>query len=81
MIFELKLLSCRPGGQFLVHLDSSPMTKLTFSSVIKRCLSQLGLSHSTFSSHFYCIGAATEAARLGIRDVVIMKLGRWESQV
>lgn len=76
-----KYFSGRPkfGSHFLVHLDSSPLTKFQFSSVLKLCFSHLGLSSFKFSSHSFRIGAATEAARLGLSDSVIMRLGRWES--
>lgn len=75
-------ISIRPScsGNFLVHLDHSPLTKFQFSVLLRRCLSHLGLSHLKFSSHSFRIGAATEAARLGLEDTVIMKLGRWESK-
>lgn len=65
-----KYLLVRPScsGNFLVHLDFFPLTKFQFSAIFQRCLAQLGLSHMNFSSHSFCIGAATEAARLGLND-------------
>lgn len=66
-------------GCFLIHDNLSPLTKFQFSYVLKKCLSYLGLAHLKITTHSFRIGAATEAARLGLDDSIIKKLGRWES--
>lgn len=76
-----KYLSKRPSvnGNFLVHINGVPLTKFQFSAVFKRCLAILGLAQFKFSSHSFRIGAATEAARLGLDVSLIKRLGRWDS--
>lgn len=77
-----KYIAVRPSGtgNFLVHLDLSPLTRFQFSTILQRCLASLGLGHFKFSSHSFRIGAATEAARMGLDDSIIKRLGRWESE-
>lgn len=57
-----------------------PLTKYQFNAVLKRSLLSLGLGGFKVSTHSFRIGAATEAARLGLDESVIMRLGRWESR-
>lgn len=61
------------------HADGLPVTKFQFGSVLRRSLLALGLGSFKVSAHSFRIGAATEAARLGLDDSVIRRLGRWES--
>ncbi|XP_069588341.1 uncharacterized protein [Ranitomeya imitator] len=74
-------LALRPVGElsFLIHKDLSPITKFQFNSVLKKCLRLLDLGNVNISSHSFRIGAATEAARMGLDESIIKKLGRWES--
>lgn len=74
-------LSVRPdlSGNFLIHRDGLPLTKFQFSSVFKKCLRVMGFPETQFSTHSFRIGAATEAARMGLDDAIIRRLGRWES--
>ncbi|XP_044132709.1 uncharacterized protein LOC122925411 [Bufo gargarizans] len=75
-LYEMHPSKC---GSFLMHQDSSPLTKFQFSAIFKKCLGKLGLSSAKFSSHSFRIGAATEAARFGLDDSVVKRIGRWES--
>lgn len=43
-------------------------------------LRALGLCEYDYAGHSFRIGAATEAARLGLGEEVIQRIGRWESQ-
>lgn len=74
-------LDVRPscGVALLCHEDGSPLTKFQFNSVLRRSLVGLGCGNFKVSAHSFRIGAATEAARLGLDESVIKRLGRWES--
>ncbi|XP_069834815.1 uncharacterized protein [Dendropsophus ebraccatus] len=64
---------------FFVHADSTPVTRFQFISVFRRCLSAIGIPPGDFSSHSFRIGAATEAARAGLSEVEVQRIGRWRS--
>lgn len=68
-----------PGRHFLVHEDSSPLSRYQFSSVFKRCLSHIGVSPAEYGTHSFRIGAATEAARAGLDNTEVQRIGRWRS--
>lgn len=75
-----RYMGVRPQGvQLLLHADGSPLTKFQFQSVFKRLLVSLGCNSSEFGTHSFRIGAATEAARLGLSDDVVKRIGRWRS--
>ncbi|XP_075198526.1 uncharacterized protein LOC142301406 [Anomaloglossus baeobatrachus] len=63
----------------LVHADGSSLSRFQFISIFKRCLERGGFSSADFGSHSFRIGAATEAARRGLSDEVVKRIGRWES--
>ncbi|OCT77888.1 hypothetical protein XELAEV_18028985mg, partial [Xenopus laevis] len=63
----------------LVHADESVMSRFQFIAVFRQCLTGLGLVDKEYSSHSFRIGAATEAARCGLDDSTIRRIGRWES--
>lgn len=73
--------SLRPSGpgSFFIHSDGTPLSRFQFIAVLKKCLVFLNLGHIRFTSHSFRIGAATEAARLGLDNHLIKKIGRWES--
>ena len=75
-------LDIRPGvgGAFLVHENGSPMSRYQFVAVFRKCLGALGLVAKEFSAHSFRIGAATEAARNGLGEEAIKRIGRWESR-
>lgn len=74
-------LSIRPKqlGSFFLHQDGTVLTRFQFNSVLKLCLHALKLEHYNLTAHSFRIGAATEAARLGLDNEVIRRLGRWDS--
>lgn len=63
----------------LVHDDGSVVTVFQFNSVLRAALVRLGCSFLNISSHSFRIGAATEAARLGLSGEKICNIGRWRS--
>lgn len=67
-------------GDLFIHMNGSSVTKFQFFSVLKKCFKYLGLQKYNFTPYSFRIGAATEAARLGLNEAVIRKLGRWESK-
>ncbi|XP_054841826.1 integrase/recombinase xerD homolog [Eublepharis macularius] len=75
-------LQVRPPqqGPFLIHRDLSPLTRYQFASLLRACLEMAGLPPSQFGTHSFRIGAATEAAGLGLPDRAIMAIGRWRSR-
>ncbi|KAM9321155.1 integrase/recombinase xerD homolog [Gastrophryne carolinensis] len=69
-----------PGnGPLLVHEDGSFLSRFQFLAVFRKCLKELGLASGDYGTHSFRIGAATEAARLGLPEEIIKRLGRWES--
>lgn len=76
-----QFMGIRPLGKgfFLIHANSMPLTKFQFDAVFKKCLVQLGLTNLKFSSHSFRIGAASEAAQVGLPDSEIKEMGRWKS--
>ncbi|XP_040216858.1 integrase/recombinase xerD homolog [Rana temporaria] len=77
-----KYLDIRPevGGTFLVHENGAPLSRYQFVAVFRKCLGELGLVAKEFSAHSFRIGAATEAARNGLGEDAIKRIGRWESK-
>ncbi|XP_075692255.1 uncharacterized protein LOC142659722 isoform X1 [Rhinoderma darwinii] len=67
------------GVAFLIHQNGDQLSRFQFNSVLKKCLKSLKLEHLKISSHSFRIGAATEAAQLGIDEGIIKRIGRWES--
>lgn len=76
-----RFLAVRPFclGSLFIHEDLAVLTKFQFNFILKKSLTFLNLDHLKITSHSFRIGAATEAARLGLHDSLIQKLGRWES--
>ena len=55
------------------------MTKSVFVAKVRQALEALGLNPEEYAGHSFRIGAATAAARAGLKDSVIQALGRWNS--
>lgn len=73
-------LQLRPSGpSFLLHVNGAPVTRFQFQSVFKRCLSALGVCPERYGTHSFRIGAATEAARAGMSNSEVQRIGRWKS--
>ncbi|KAE8588259.1 hypothetical protein XENTR_v10022432 [Xenopus tropicalis] len=71
----------REGAEvFLIHDDKTPLTRFQFTNILKRSLGMSGVIPAEFGTHSFRIGAATEAARLGLGDHTVMQIGRWESK-
>ena len=66
-----------PGPLFLFR-DRRPLTRALLTLWLRDILSSAGIQ-GNFSSHSFRIGAATVAARNGIRDHQIQALGQWTS--
>ncbi|XP_073537009.1 uncharacterized protein [Phyllobates terribilis] len=63
----------------LVHEDGSFLSRYQFLAVLQNCLEAGGILPKEFSGHSFRIGAATKAARRGMGDELVKKIGRWES--
>lgn len=68
--------TCSPSTQFLCHQDGSPLTRFQFTSLFKKCLLAAGENPSSYGTHSFRIGAATEEVWAG----EVMRLGRWRSR-
>ena len=77
-----EFLAIRPGGggPLLVHKDGSFVSKFQFIAVFRKCLRVAGFAERQFASHSFRIGAATEAARCGLDEAAVKRIGRWESK-
>jgi len=59
--------------------SGAPLTRSTFVTRFKAALTTAGIDAARFSGHSFRIGAATTAARKGLSDSTIKRLGRWKS--
>ncbi|XP_073481634.1 integrase/recombinase xerD homolog [Aquarana catesbeiana] len=77
-----EFLGFRPVGMgpFLVHSGGEFLSRFQFGAVFAKCIRGLGLTEKDFSSHSFRIGAATEAARNGLGEEMVKRIGRWESK-
>ena len=66
------------GGPLFLFQDGRPLTRAVLTACLREILAGAGVP-GNFSSHSFCIGAATVAARNGIPDHLIQALGRWSS--
>ena len=66
-------------GPFFKFKDGKPLTTAKFSSSIREALQRIGLPYMNFAGHSFRIGVATAAAKVGLEDSTIWKLGRWNS--
>ncbi|XP_077110356.1 uncharacterized protein LOC143766488 isoform X4 [Ranitomeya variabilis] len=69
----------RFGRFFLVHLDGSPLTRYQFQALFSKCLTASGVPVRDYGTHSFRIGAATEAAKAGLPDSEVQRIGRWRS--
>lgn len=75
-----EFLTYRRGvGHFLVHEDGSSLSRYQFQAVLKRCLAAVGVCPGEYGTHSFRIGAATEAARAGLSEIEVQRIGRWRS--
>lgn len=74
-------LRVRPqAAVFLAHPDLTPVTRFQFTSVLKKCLAVSRVRAEEFGIHSFRTGAATEAARAGLPNQEIRRIGRWRSE-
>lgn len=60
-----------PVSSLLVHADGSFLSRFQFISVFSKGIRNLYLDESLYAGHSFRIGAAMEAARLGVGEEVI----------
>lgn len=77
-----EFLLIRPVGEgpLFVHEDRTFLSRFQFIAVFRKCIGAAGLDSRQFASHSFRIGVATEAARCGLDEAAIKRIGRWESR-
>ena len=60
-----------------MHKDGLFVSRFQFVAVFRKCLRAAGFEDKQFASHSFRIGAATEAARCGLGEAAVRKIGRW----
>ena len=73
-IQEVKPKQCLFKNKF-----GSPLSKNSFSKLLKQCSIKAGYNNPPFTSHCFRIGAATYASKIGHTDTQIKSMGRWKS--
>ena len=78
----LDYLRVRPSvqGNLFCHFGGQALTRVQFAAVLGKALKAIGVDSTRYKSHSFRIGAATNAAMLGISDEDICKAGRWKSK-
>ncbi|XP_075444756.1 uncharacterized protein LOC142488268 [Ascaphus truei] len=68
-------LAVRPeqGGPLLVHKNGGALSRFQYLRVFRMCLKHQGLEGGQYGTHSFRIGAATEAARVGLAVAKIRK--------
>ena len=74
----LALRGDQPGPLFILQ-DLTFLTRSKFTARLREILREAGIDDSKYASHSFRSGAATTAAEVGISEVHIKMLGRWES--
>ena len=75
-------LSVRPSinGSFFCHFNHEKVTRYQVTVIPKSAPKFLGYNENDYNTHFFRIGAATHAAKMGKSDDEIMTMGRWKSE-
>lgn len=68
----------RNGPLFQFH-SGSPVSYQFVSTNLQNTVKFIGLNSQWYKGHSFRIGAATEAAKRGLSQIEIQKLGRWKS--
>lgn len=68
----------RNGPLFQFH-SGSPVSYHFVSTNLQNTVKFIGLNSQWYKGHSFRIGAATEAAKRGLSQIEIQKLGRWKS--
>ena len=66
------------NGPIFIFKDGSPLTRDIFSRLVNQTVKNAGWQ-GIFSSHSFCVGAASTAASLGVPDYMIRAMGKWNS--
>ena len=66
-------------GPLFQFADGKPLTRERFVERVREALRLAGVDHNSYSGHSFRAGAATTAAKNGVGDATIKKLGRWKS--
>ena len=76
-------LAIRPkrSGPLFIFQDGSTLSQERLVSSLRQVLSDMGVSTVQYSRHSFRIGAATMAAKLGVPNSLVKKMGRWKSSV
>ena len=69
------------SGPLFIFQDGSTQSCERLVSSLRQVLSDAGVSTAQYSGHSFRIGAATTAAKLGVPDSLIKKMGRWKSSM
>ena len=67
-----------PGPLFQLS-TGQPIRRKNWVEMVRVALTHTGFDATQYAGHSFPIGAATTAAKNGIKDCVNKKLGRWES--
>jgi hypothetical protein len=62
-----------------LNKNGKPLQYLEMLGGLRHVLRELGVQPMDYGTHSLRIGAATLAARMGVPDSVIQKMGRWDS--
>ena len=76
----LALRGNKPGPLFITD-NNTPLTKQVFSISRSAILTATRLDHHRYSTHRFCIGAATSAKLAGVSELNIKMLERWRSSI
>ena len=73
----LGYLAIRPKrlGPLFIFQDGSTLLRERLVSFLRQVLSDVGVSTAQYSGHSFRIGAATTAAKLGVPNSLIKKMG------
>ena len=67
------------SGPLFCFADGKPVSRNYFNTQLKNCLLFIGLDPSHYKSHSFRIGGASFLYSLGLSDVQIKLMGRWNS--
>ena len=76
---QMKASKTDPFWVGIQFQDGRFLTRARLVMEVKEAISAAGVDSSPYSGHSFRSGAATTAARQGIAEATIQKLGRWKS--
>ena len=75
----LRPRAANPRTCFFRHANGAPLKKSHFDGVLRRALVTARITKK-ITAHSFRIGGATRAARSGMSEADLLKLGRWKSK-